>query len=73
MDLKLHLPTSMSLDQFKNVQDGRVFGVLSSVKVLYTLTKHITKGAFLAILFLLLGVFLYILIRFRRWQFSLGA
>ncbi|XCI75331.1 MAG: protein translocase subunit SecDF [Flavobacteriales bacterium] len=73
MGLKLYLPAGVSLEQFKNVQDGRTVGVLSSVKVGPTVAKDITKGAFWAILFSLLGIFIYILIRFRRWQFSLGA
>ncbi|XOD67327.1 MAG: protein translocase subunit SecDF [Flavobacteriales bacterium Tduv] len=71
--LKSYLPTGLSLEQFRNVEDGHVVGILSSVRVGPTVAKDITKGAFWAILFSLLGIFLYILIRFRRWQFSIGA
>jgi SecD/SecF fusion protein len=46
---------------------------LASVKVGPTIADDIQKNAFLAILGSLAVVFLYILFRFRRWQFSLGA
>lgn len=71
--LKSYLPDGLSLEQFRNVQDEHTVGILSSVRVGPSVAKDITKEAFWAILFSLLGIFLYILVRFRRWQFSLGA
>lgn len=71
--LKPYLPAHLGMQDFKNVKEGQSLGILSSVKVGPTVAKDITKGAFLAVFFSLLVVFIYILIRFRKWQFSLGA
>ncbi|PSR05456.1 MAG: protein translocase subunit SecDF [Bacteroidetes bacterium SW_11_45_7] len=46
---------------------------MSSMKVGPTIADDITTGAFWATVFALLGIFLYILVRFRKWQFSIGA
>ena len=46
---------------------------LSSEKVGPTISNDIKKDAAIAILFSLIIIFLYILIRFRNWQYGLGA
>ena len=46
---------------------------LSSVKVGATIADDIKGGAFWAAIFAIIGIFLYILFRFRTWQFALGA
>lgn len=38
-----------------------------------TVAKDILRGAFLAVFFALIVMFLYILVRFNTWQFALGA
>jgi SecD/SecF fusion protein len=38
-----------------------------------TVAKDIMRGAVLAVFFALIVIFLYILVRFRTWQFGLGA
>ena len=45
----------------------------SSQKVGPTISDDIKKDAVISILFALLIIFLYILIRFRNWQYGLGA
>ncbi len=45
----------------------------SSMKVDATIADDIRQGAFLAGLLSFVGIFLYILVRFRKWQFGLGA
>ncbi len=47
--------------------------VLSSQKVGPTIANDIKKSAVWAIVLSLVAVFLYILIRFKRWQFGMGA
>ena len=47
--------------------------IQSSQKVGPTIADDIKKAAVWAILFSLIVIFLYILIRFRNWQYSLGA
>ncbi|MBI1288152.1 MAG: protein translocase subunit SecDF [Flavobacteriales bacterium] len=47
--------------------------ILSSQKVGPTIATDIKRSALLSIIFALLVIFLYILIRFKKWQYSLGA
>jgi SecD/SecF fusion protein len=49
------------------------YEVMSSVKVLPTISDDIRQGAIWAVLFSLIVIFLYIVLRFRKWQFGLGA
>ena len=52
---------------------GIQYEIMSSQKVGPTIADDIKNAAFWSIIFSLLVIFMYILIRFRRWQFSLGA
>lgn len=47
--------------------------LLASSKVGATIADDISQSAFLASILSLAFIFFYILVRFRRWQFSLGA
>ena len=47
--------------------------ILSSQKVGPTIADDIKRKAVLSIFFSLIVIFLYILIRFKKWQYSLGA
>ncbi len=67
------LPDGMSKDDFITGGGEDAIGILQSVKVGPTIADDIKNNAFLAIIGSLAVVFLYILLRFRRWQFSLGA
>tara|TARA_B100000989_G_scaffold270947_1_gene227377 strand:- start:240 stop:3251 length:3012 start_codon:yes stop_codon:yes gene_type:complete len=49
------------------------YKIMSSQKVGPTIADDIKNAAMGSIVFSLLIIFLYILIRFRKWQFSLGA
>ena len=49
------------------------YEIMSSQKVGPTIADDIKVSALWSILFSLLVIFLYILLRFRKWQFSLGA
>jgi len=71
--LSSYLPDDASYDDFitGSIDDG--YGILQSVKVGPTIADDIKNNAFLAIIGSLAVVFLYILLRFRKWQFSLGA
>ena len=57
----------VDFETFKNVN------IVSSQKVGPTIADDIKKSAVWAILFSLIAIFLYILMRFRNWQYSLGA
>ncbi len=52
---------------------GMEYEIMSSQKVGPTIADDIKKSAVWAILFSLLVIFLYILFRFRKWQYGLGA
>jgi SecD/SecF fusion protein len=52
---------------------GFKYEVMSSQKVGPTIADDIKTSAVWAILFSLFVIFLYIVIRFKRWQFGLGA
>jgi len=49
------------------------YEIMSSQKVGPTIADDIKDAAVWSVLFSLLIIFLYILLRFRKWQFSLGA
>ncbi len=65
--LQSYLPADMDFDTFMN--DYRQ----SSQKVGPTIADDIKIQAIWAILFALVAIFVYILIRFRNWQYGLGA
>jgi SecD/SecF fusion protein len=71
--LQSYLPDGLTYDQFVNGSDNKQVGVMSSIKVGPTIADDIKKNSFLAVIGSLIVVFLYILLRFRKWQFSLGA
>ena len=69
--LKTFLPENYTYDQFLNAENN--VGKMMSAKVSPTIADDIKQNSFWAILGSLVVVFLYILFRFRKWQFSLGA
>ncbi len=72
-NLKSYLPATLSYDQFVTNYDDKTVGILQATKVGPTIAEDIKTNAYWAVLGSLLVVFLYLLISFRRWQFSLGA
>lgn len=71
--LSKFLPSDMEYVDFVDGAEGKTVGIMQSVKVGPTIADDIKKDSFWAVLGSLVVVFLYILLRFRRWQFSLGA
>ena len=71
--LQSFLPEGLTYDSFVNGEEDKQVGIMSSIKVGPTIADDIKKNSFLAVIGSLIVVFLYILIRFRKWQFSLGA
>ncbi len=65
------LPDGITYDQF--VAGENNIGKMYSGKVSPTIADDIKRSSVWAILGSLIVVFLYILLRFKRWQFSLGA
>jgi len=61
-----------NLESFKNTSSTGTH-IISSSQVSATVADDIRNSSFLAAIWALSLVFLFLLIRFRRWQFSLGA
>ncbi|MBA3985144.1 MAG: protein translocase subunit SecDF [Flavobacteriales bacterium] len=71
--LKPHLPTGFTYDDFLSDDESKQVGLMQSMKVGPTIASNIKRASVWAVSGSLIVVFLYILLRFRRWQFSLGA
>ena len=71
--LKTLTGSDVSLAAFKAGDSGEGMKVLSFSKVGPTIADDIKKSSFYAGFFALLLIFLYITLRFSKWQFSLGA
>ena len=71
LSLKPFLPEGTSYKQFIKAENN--VGKMYSGKVSPTIADDIKTSSLWAILGSLIVVFLYILIRFKKWQFSLGA
>lgn len=65
--------TTMDYDKFINSYDGKKLGVLQSSKVGAAISADIKTNSFWAVLGAMLVVGLYLVISFRKWQYSLGA
>ena len=65
------LPKDYTYSQFLNAENN--IGKVLSGKVSPTIADDIKQSSLWAVLASLVVVFLYILLRFKKWQFSLGA
>ena len=64
--------TGLALTTGTEIADGQ-FAIRGSSKVGATVADDIKKSSAEAMFFALVAIFLYILLRFRKWQFSLGS
>ncbi len=62
-----------SYDNFTNTFDGKKVGVLQASKVGASISEDIKTNSYWAVLGALAVIFLYLMISFRKWQYSLGA
>ena len=69
--LKSFFGTEISKEDF--IDQNQNVGRISSQKVGATVSRDITRGAFLSVIISLIGIFLYIAVRFRNWQYGLGG
>ena len=70
---KPFLPEDITLGEFKSTEINPEIGIMQSQKVGPAVADDITQSAIWAVLAALLGIFLYVLIRFRNVAFSIGA
>lgn len=71
--LQKYLPEGITYDEFLKGSGDKKIGKMLSSKVSPTIADDIKRSSIWAILGSLVVVFLYILFRFKKWQFSLGA
>lgn len=73
--LESFLPNDLTYDNFviKGSDTEHKIGIMGYAEVGPTIADDIKQAAFWAIIGSLIVVFLYILLRFRKWQYSLGA
>jgi SecD/SecF fusion protein len=72
-NLKKYYSAGLTYDKFVNAYDGKTLGVLLASKVGPTIAEDIKTNAYWAVLGAMLIVGLYLIISFRKWQYSLGA
>ena len=70
---KANLVSQASVEAFKNPDVRQGGSIISSTKVGPSVAKDITMGAIYSVLFALIAIFLYILVRFRNVAFSVGS
>tara|TARA_R110002073_G_scaffold57778_4_gene146649 strand:- start:50454 stop:53405 length:2952 start_codon:yes stop_codon:yes gene_type:complete len=73
--LLTYLPDGTTLEDFKisGDDDDKQVGIMKYMQVGPTIADDIKQAAIWAVLGSLIVVFLYILFRFRKWQYSFGA
>ncbi len=62
-----------SVEDFKNPDIRQGGSIISSTKVGPSVAKDITYGAIISVIFALIAIFLYILVRFHNVAFSVGS
>ncbi|WP_395044206.1 protein translocase subunit SecDF [Flavobacterium sp.] len=64
---------NIAYEKFVNLYEGKTYGILQSSKVGAAISNDIKTNSFWAVLGAMLVVGLYLVISFRKWQYSLGA
>jgi SecD/SecF fusion protein len=59
--------------EFTSDDDAKVIGRLSSQKVGPTVARDIKVGAVISVIVALIIIFIYIALRFKKWQFGVGG
>ena len=70
---KSGLVSQASVEDFKNPDIRQGGSIISSTKVGPSVAKDITYGAIISVIFALIAIFLYILIRFHNVAYSVGS
>src|SRR5690606_8614757 len=71
--LASYYPSDMTFERFSEDRAGKTIGKMESYKVSPTIADNIKRDSLWAVLGAMAAMFLYILLRFRKWQFGLGA
>nr|WP_294936211.1 protein translocase subunit SecDF [uncultured Flavobacterium sp.] len=71
--LKKYYATNISYKDFINTAEGKTLGVVQASKVSASVSDDIKTNSYWAVLGAMAVVFLYLMVSFRKWQYSLGA
>ncbi len=71
--LKKFYSEDLTYDQFVNTYEGKTLGVVQASKVSAVVADDIKTNSYWAVLGAMGIVFLYLMVSFRKWQYSLGA
>lgn len=71
--LKKYYSKDLSYDAFVNTSAGKTLGILQASKVGATVADDIKTNSYWAVLGSMAIVFIYLMVSFRKWQYSLGA
>ncbi len=71
--LKKYFSPDVTYEKFINTYDGKKIGVLQASKVGAAISADIKTNSFWAVIGAMIIVGLYLVVSFRKWQYSLGA
>lgn len=63
----------ISFEEFSTDNPNKVLGIVSSQNVGPAIARDIQRSAIISIIIALIAMFIYIFIRFKKWQYGLGA
>ena len=72
-NLKKYYAAPISYEDFSSEASDKYVGILNISKVGPTIATDMKTKAYWAVALSLIGIFIYIALRFRRWQFGLGG
>lgn len=71
--LKKYYTGNMTYDDFIKTSETKTLGVVSASKVSATVSEDIKTDSVYAVVGSMIVVFIYLMVSFRKWQYSLGA
>ncbi|WP_158963152.1 protein translocase subunit SecDF [Myroides fluvii] len=71
--LKPYYSKDITYEEFVNATEGKVYGVIQASKIGPSVAKDVKQNAYWAVLGSMAAIFIYLVISFRKWQYSLGA
>ena len=67
------LPSDVTEANFTDLDESKTYGVLQIDTVQSTIADDIIDASYKAVLIALIAIFLYVAVRFRKWEFGVGA
>ncbi|WP_010255768.1 protein translocase subunit SecDF [Myroides injenensis] len=71
--LKGYYSEDITYNEFVNATEGKTLGVIQASKIGPSMAKDVKQNAYWAVLGSMVAIFIYLVISFRKWQYSLGA